>query len=463
MERVMRRFLSFMLFTIVISNSFLFGHGFGPNTLVKSASRGFYSIRTICELYTDKKFQISSYDFKINNHRSHRVISAGISKTNCHMKLGFEKGSDISCTPSQVFYLADQQKWINACQLKIGDLLLGKNNTVIPITHIEFIKKPLTVYSIEVKKAHTYFVGSQSILTHNMIFPLALTAGLSVAFGSGAAVGGSAGSFFGPITLVGGIVIGGLIGLGVHCIWGARIQKYRLNYDIAVLEGEIYSGSMPIYEGDAVQVKPIVFSTSSGGQPQSRRKRNNKQNSSRKEPNKDPNDKEKIKNAVISSATAAQQYYDELEEYFQELCHKSQDVVQHIYDKTGIWVQNMNFRHLFEAVGRRGQISGYHSAKLFPQHLVRIIKKFPLRIDAEIRALNGVGRELIEEKTLFPEAWDGFKIAEQFFEIFKNIKEVDLYQSGSGWITSEPINGQEFSAFIHISGKISTFFPKGPQ
>ncbi len=85
-----------------------------------------------------------------------------------------------------------------------------------------------------------------------------------------------------------------------------------------------------------------------------------------------------------------------------------------------------------------------------------------MRIDAEVRALNGMGRELTQPKTLFPNDWDGFMISEKFFEIFKNIKEIDLYQSGSGWITSE-LNGQEFKAFLDVSGKISTFFPKGLQ
>ncbi len=79
----------------------------------------------------------------------------------------------------------------------------------------------------------------------------------------------------------------------------------------------------------------------------------------------------------------------------------------------------------------------------------------------QIRALNGAGNELIRPKTLFPFEWDGFKIAEQFFEIFRNIDKVKKVTQGC-WITT-CINGQNFTAFINNSQIIKTFYPEVPN
>lgn len=63
-----------------------------------------------------------------------------------------------------------------------------------------------------------------------MVAPIGFM-GLSVAFGSGATTGGAAGSFFGPITLVGGVVIGGLAGVIVYSCQSSNTFEYTLQFD----------------------------------------------------------------------------------------------------------------------------------------------------------------------------------------------------------------------------------------
>ncbi len=121
----------------------------------------------------------------------------------------------------------------------------------------------------------------------------------------------------------------------------------------------------------------------------------------------------------------------------------------------------MNFRHIFEAVARKGVVRGYHSSKLFPQHMVEKIKDLNVGYLAQVKALNGVGRELMEKKTLFPDDWDGYKIIENFFQIFKKINEIKFLDNGK-WIEST-FNKQIFQAFLSNEGVIRTFFPLGDK
>jgi hypothetical protein len=149
--------------------------------------------------------------------------------------------NDITCTPSQEFYDANAQHWTPALQLCIGDELLGAHGKHV-ITSIEFIKKPLKVYMLEVGHTHNFFVGRNSILTHNMPIPWALSAGLGISFGAGAAAGGTAGGCFGPITLVGGAVIGGIICAGIKIFADDNRSKYSLHFDVDKIRTQLKWG-----------------------------------------------------------------------------------------------------------------------------------------------------------------------------------------------------------------------------
>lgn len=99
-------------------------------------------------------------------------------------------------------------------------------------------------------------VHIHAVLTHNMLAPVSVWAGLSIAFGQGAAVGGGAGSFLGPVTVVGGIVIGGLAGLAVHSLWRSNF-KYSLTFNApGICEYKLKSNDAVYVDADTCYFKP---------------------------------------------------------------------------------------------------------------------------------------------------------------------------------------------------------------
>lgn len=198
--------LSFLLFVPQIV-----GHGFSADTYIRT--RDYWErIEQVCSDVLSTKRSIKSYDTTDQQHCTQNVLKCGTSITNCYLKLGFDERfhDDVICTPMQEFYLPELNEWVPAYQLEIGNHLLTEKNELIPLKHIEFVKKELTVYAIEVENTHTYFVGRRSVLTHNMFLP-PVTLGLSIPFGTGIA-GGALGGFFGPIAITSGFAFGGLLG-----------------------------------------------------------------------------------------------------------------------------------------------------------------------------------------------------------------------------------------------------------
>jgi hypothetical protein len=226
-----------IIFYLLILPIQLIGHGFGAHVLVRTTG-GWWRIEQICRQVCDKEdTYITSYNIHTATNNSRRVQSVGESSSNCFIRIGFEQepDNDIVCTPTQEFYLPVTKQWIPAYQLKVGDKLLSQNKVLKPITHIEFIKKSITVYSLEIEGTHTFLVGRHCILTHNIILP-ALTAGLSIPFGAGAAAGGTAGSFFGPATFAAGLIIGGLVGIVVKQFTTGAIPQYKLLFNTNEIE-----------------------------------------------------------------------------------------------------------------------------------------------------------------------------------------------------------------------------------
>lgn len=212
----------FIVFLELFSDIKVYGHGFGTNTLIKTA-KSYMPLNHIVSIFRKKRtLQLRSYSFFSKKLVTARIKAATYGKTNCYIKiyLNNSQQDEIACTPSQEFFALPSckhctlKRWIPAYKLKVGDKLLTANNVLLPITGIEFIEEPLNIILIHVKGTHTYFVGRHSVLAHNMSLPV-ISLGLSVPFGTGAVAGGTAGSFFGPVTITGGIIIGGLIGVGI--------------------------------------------------------------------------------------------------------------------------------------------------------------------------------------------------------------------------------------------------------
>jgi hypothetical protein len=224
----MRYMLKKVLYVAYLAVFSIHGHGFGPNTLVHLADGSCNTIASICLSTLRNRMSITSYDINNSCNVKQFVALGKQSKTNCYVQLGFDNQTnhpdDIVCTPTQEFYVSTVGKWIPAYLLKPGDALLTRNTSSKIITHKEFMPQYLTIYMLEIQRSHTFFVGKHAILTHNILLPLAVNLGFVVPFGSVAS--GAAGSFFGPIGLVGGVVLGGIASIAIKAIYKNRIQKY---------------------------------------------------------------------------------------------------------------------------------------------------------------------------------------------------------------------------------------------
>lgn len=74
----------------------------------------------------------------------------------------------IRSTPDHPFYVP-QKGFINAVELRAGDILLNINGDYVIIEEIqhEILESPITVYNFRVANDHTYFVGNSKIGVHN--------------------------------------------------------------------------------------------------------------------------------------------------------------------------------------------------------------------------------------------------------------------------------------------------------
>lgn len=82
-----------------------------------------------------------------------------------HVKV---EGEVISATPSHPFY-SPVKGWTNASDLRAGDVLVLQNGNYVIIEEVqhEILESPVKVYNFEVEDFHTYYVGENSVLTHN--------------------------------------------------------------------------------------------------------------------------------------------------------------------------------------------------------------------------------------------------------------------------------------------------------
>lgn len=221
----------------------LYGHGLGESTLVKVR----HGARSIEEISTgvSKNKKIISYKLSKNRCSTGYIRSAGKSETNCYMRISFNTyanvnktcDTDILCTPAQEFYVREQNRWVPAYQLKASHKLLSASTELKTVTNIEFIKQPLIVYVLEVEKHHNFFVGKHFVLTHNTALPWQCSLIFSIPFGAGggAAAGGQAGSYLGPVGIVGGIIIGGVLG------WAAEkyVNQDQLHHYAAIFDVDV--------------------------------------------------------------------------------------------------------------------------------------------------------------------------------------------------------------------------------
>ena len=81
-------------------------------------------------------------------------------------------GESIEATPEHPFYNAEGEE-VQAKDLKEGDELASANGDTATVDSVECIHhdEPVMVYNIAVCDSHTYFVGENHVLVHNMCPP----------------------------------------------------------------------------------------------------------------------------------------------------------------------------------------------------------------------------------------------------------------------------------------------------
>lgn len=231
----MSNILSLISMLLCLAANIINSHGFDCNTLVVLADKNLQHIETVCKRSLRKPIRVSSYDTNNNILLTNSVIQSGRSTALSYVRFGFNScfeyssHNEIACTSIQEFYLAATQVWIPAYALKVGDKLTCAHNKVKTIAYLQYIEQPLTVYTLEIDKTHTFFVSSHAVLTHNMVLPLAFSIGLSVPIGS--ATTGAVASMFGPIVCTFGAAIGTVIGVCATLVYDDVIPKYTIVND----------------------------------------------------------------------------------------------------------------------------------------------------------------------------------------------------------------------------------------
>ncbi|MGC2310347.1 MAG: polymorphic toxin-type HINT domain-containing protein [Candidatus Babeliaceae bacterium] len=235
----MKHCFSYLFIIQFISFFTLYSHGFDARTYVQT---GYNNQKTIKTVYYEHKDNVQPLVLTqcSDNIHTQKVVGHIKGITNCYFKIGFDEwfNDDILCTPSQEFFVPDQQKWIPVCQLKVGDVLLNKYDQWLLITHMEFVPRPLKIYAIEVEHTHNYFVGHHAILTHNIPIPWAFSIGLELAFGGSSTAGGILGMIGATsFSMCGGVVIGGLVGLTIYALEKNGYPKLKFEFDIPTFQG----------------------------------------------------------------------------------------------------------------------------------------------------------------------------------------------------------------------------------
>ncbi len=81
----------------------------------------------------------------------------------------------IDATDKHPFWVASQRKWVDAIDLKPGDVVLSDRGDQIKVTNLKTSQQDLTAYNLTVAGLHTYYVGDKPVLVHNTECPPAET------------------------------------------------------------------------------------------------------------------------------------------------------------------------------------------------------------------------------------------------------------------------------------------------
>ncbi|HEV2601780.1 MAG TPA: polymorphic toxin-type HINT domain-containing protein [Candidatus Babeliales bacterium] len=188
-------------------------HGFAPDTLITMKNgkelMPLYRLANLIVMSTWKR--VTAYDAMKQKWAKRWVEGVGFSQTDSYCRLFFLRDSSpIVCSSVQPFYRISDKKWVKVYKLRSGDKLLCRDSKTVTVSKVVLVQEPLRVCTLQVESSHTFLVGKQGVVTHNI--PLALGAFIrfSVPFG---AAGAGAGVSFGPVGITVGVLLCGAVGI----------------------------------------------------------------------------------------------------------------------------------------------------------------------------------------------------------------------------------------------------------
>jgi hypothetical protein len=69
--------------------------------------------------------------------------------------------------PAEVPNTAIPGRWVNAIDLRVGDILFTRDGRRVPVTNVSVRHVKMKVYNLQVEGLHNYTVGHTGILVHN--------------------------------------------------------------------------------------------------------------------------------------------------------------------------------------------------------------------------------------------------------------------------------------------------------
>lgn len=110
---------------------------------------------------------VYSYDEKTQEYSYNRVLDTYINNSEDFVKITTNTDT-IEVTNKHPFYT--KQGWVDADQLVVGDQILSDDYKYISIQNIEHVSYdiPKTTFNLSIDKAHTFLVGNDMLVAHNV-------------------------------------------------------------------------------------------------------------------------------------------------------------------------------------------------------------------------------------------------------------------------------------------------------
>lgn len=210
-----KKIVPFLIFTSFAWNTLLFGHGFDADTWVdvtetrtyhnftthKTFTKEHIYLKRIEHIYRDNmsgtKVLCFNPETSTFSEQAVKVAALDVVRFYQYIEFDYNSAASIKCSSMQPFFDVNKNGWVIASDLQPGDILLDKSLQGKIVTHITTVNKPLCVYILEIENEHTFFVGDDQILTHNIAIPFAVRVTMSISF-EGILASTPTGSFFGP-------------------------------------------------------------------------------------------------------------------------------------------------------------------------------------------------------------------------------------------------------------------------